>query len=96
MPFSSVPTACSPIAQSAPIGGRGAGRRSPGTIRSAVEAYPFGVSVAEHPREPGHLTVVSPKDALQRARPVPSDDDMAIEGITDEEWDAFERALADR
>lgn len=69
---------------------------APGTIRSAVEAYAFGVSVAEHPREPGHLTVVSPKEALQRAQPLPSDDDMAIEGITDEEWDAFERALADR
>ena len=62
----------------------------------AAEAYAFGVSVAEHPQDPGHLTVVSPKEALQRARPLPSDDDMAIEGITDEEWDAFERALADR
>lgn len=54
------------------------------------------MSVAEHPQEPGHLTVVSPKEALQRARPLPSDADMAVEGLTDDEWDAFEQALADR
>ena len=54
------------------------------------------MSVAEHPREPGHLIVVSPKEALQRARPLPSDADMAVEGLTDDEWDAFEQALADR
>jgi len=29
-------------------------------------------------------------------RPLPSDEDMAVEGLTDEEWDAFEQALADR
>jgi len=40
--------------------------------------------------------VVSPNEALKRARPLPSDDDMAIEDLTDDEWDAFERALADR
>jgi len=54
------------------------------------------VSVAENPQEPSHLTVVTPKEALQRALPLPSDDDMAVEGLTDEEWDAFEQALADR
>jgi len=40
--------------------------------------------------------VVTPKEALQRARTLPSDEDMAVEGLTDEEWDAFEQALADR
>ncbi len=54
------------------------------------------MSVAENPRGASHLTVVTPKEALQRARPLPSDDDMAVEGLTDEEWDAFENALADR
>ena len=55
-----------------------------------------GVSIAESPQEPNHLLVVPPKDALQHAHPLPSNDDMAIEGLTAEEWDAFEQALADR
>jgi len=54
------------------------------------------VALAEDPQESDHLTVVAPKDALQRARPLPSDDDMAVDGLTDDEWDAFEQALADR
>lgn len=63
---------------------------------TAGEAYARRVSVAENPRGSSHLTVVAPDEALQRARPLPSDDDMAIEGLTDEEWDAFKQALADR
>ena len=54
------------------------------------------MSVAENPQDSSHLTVVGPKEALQRAQPLPSDDDMAVEGLTDEEWAAFEHALADR
>jgi hypothetical protein len=54
------------------------------------------VSVAENRDESSHLTVVTPKEALQRAQPLPSNDDMAVEGLTDAEWDAFEHALADR
>ena len=60
------------------------------------EAYARRVSVAENPDGSSHLTVVAPYKSLERARPLPSDDDMAIEGLTDEEWDAFEQALADR
>lgn len=63
---------------------------------TAGEAYARRVSVAENPRGSSHLTVVAPDEALERARPLPSDDDMAIEGLTDEEWDAFKQALADR
>jgi len=63
---------------------------------TAGEAYARRVSVAENPYESSHLTVVAPDEALERARPLPSDDDMVIEGLTDEEWDAFEQALADR
>jgi hypothetical protein len=54
------------------------------------------VSVAENPHASSHLTLVASDQALERARPLPSDDDMAIDGLTDEEWDAFEQALADR
>lgn len=54
------------------------------------------MAVAENPQESGHLTVVAPNEALRRAQPLPSDDEMAVEGLTDDEWDAFEQALADR
>ncbi len=54
------------------------------------------MSVAENPDESDHLTVVTPREALERAQPLPSDDDMVVEGLTDQEWDAFEHALADR
>ncbi len=56
----------------------------------------MNVAVAENPQEPSHLTGVAPKEALQRAQPLPSHEDMAIEGLTDDEWDGFEQALADR
>mgnify|MGYP006952621480 CR=1 FL=1 len=65
-------------------------------VRTRVGAYPCKVSVAENPSESGNLTVVVPKDALLRAQALPSADDMAVEGVTAEEWDAFEQALADR
>lgn len=54
------------------------------------------VSVAPHPDEPTGLTVLDPEEALKRARPLPSDEEMAIEGLTDDEWKAFENALAER
>jgi hypothetical protein len=54
------------------------------------------MSVAENPKGSSHLTVVVAKDALQRAKPLPGDDDMAIDDLTDDEWDAFAQALADR
>jgi hypothetical protein len=43
--------------------------------------------------EAPRLTVLPPKEALRLARPMPTDEEMAIEGLTDEEWDAFEKAL---
>lgn len=53
------------------------------------------MSVAEQAPEP-HLTVLPPEEAARRARPLPSDDDMALDDVTDEEWDAFQQALAQR
>lgn len=46
--------------------------------------------------EPERLTLLPAREALRRARPLPSADDMAIEGLTDDEWKAFEAALKDR
>lgn len=45
--------------------------------------------------QPGVL-VLPPEEALRQARPVPSADELAIEGVTVEEWDAVQAALADR
>ena len=50
--------------------------------------------VAEGPDETSHIAVVTPKEALRRARPLPADDDVAVEGLTNAEWDAFEDALS--
>ena len=47
-------------------------------------------------REPAGLLVLPPAEALRRARPLPCDAEMAIEGLTEDEWKAFEKALADR
>jgi len=42
------------------------------------------------------MTVLPADEAARRARPLPSDDDMALDDVSDEEWDAFDRALAER
>lgn len=54
------------------------------------------MSIVPHSDAPSALTIVPPEEALKRARPLPSDDEMAIEGLTDDEWKAFEKALAER
>jgi hypothetical protein len=59
-------------------------------------AYPRRVSVAEGAGERNHLTLVTPTVAVERAMPLPTDADMAVEGLSEDEWNAFERALADR
>jgi len=53
------------------------------------------VSVVEEPREPV-LVVVPPEEALRRARPLPSADDFAIEGLTPDEWSTLNAVLAER
>jgi hypothetical protein len=52
------------------------------------------VSVADRVGESNPLTVVPPTEALERAVPLPTDADMAVESLSDDEWSAFERALA--
>ena len=59
-------------------------------------SYTQCMSVVSHSDEPAGLTVVLPDEALKRAQPLPSDDDMAITDLTDDEWKAFQKALADR
>ena len=52
------------------------------------------MSVVEQP-EPPAVAVVSAADALRLARPLPSPEELAIEGLTIEEWQALMDALAD-
>jgi len=54
------------------------------------------VSIASQPDEPSGLTVLPPEEALRRALPAPTAEELEIEGLTDEEWTAFELALASR
>ncbi len=53
------------------------------------------MSVAEQTPEP-HVVVLPPDEAARRARPLPSGEELALEDLTDEEWDAFQQALAER
>ena len=58
--------------------------------------YTALMSVVPHPDEPVSLTLLLPAEALKAARPVPNLEDLAIEGLTEAEWKAFEQALAER
>lgn len=56
-------------------------------------------SVSHEDDSPG-LTILSPDEALRRAKQgtlplLPPLEEMGIEGLTDEEWDAFQDALRD-
>lgn len=52
------------------------------------------MSTVEQPEEPT-VRVYSPDEALERARPLPARDHLVVEDVTDEEWTAFQEALAD-
>ena len=53
------------------------------------------VSVLEQPGQP-NLLVFEPEEGLRRAMPLPAEDELVIEDVTDEEWEAFHEALAER
>jgi hypothetical protein len=52
------------------------------------------VSTVEQPDEPS-VRFYPPDEALKRARPLPAPQDLVIEGLTDDEWAAFQEALAE-
>lgn len=54
------------------------------------------MSIASHPDDPAGLTVLPPDEAVEQALPVPRAEDLEIEGLTDQEWTAFEQALSER
>jgi len=57
-------------------------------------SYTEGVSTVEQPDEPA-VRAYPPDEALKRARPLPPRDRLVIEDVSDEEWAAFQEALAD-
>ena len=58
--------------------------------------YTGRMSVVPHPDDPVSLTLLPPAEALKAARRLSSVDELALEGVTDDEWAAFEQALAER
>jgi len=51
------------------------------------------VSSVEQPEEPA-VRIYPPDEAIKRARPLPPRDRLVIEDVPDEEWAAFQEALA--
>ncbi len=64
-------------------------------IGLAPGSYTGGVSSVEQPEEPTTVRVYPPDEALKRARPLPPRDRLVIKDVPDEEWAAFQEALAD-
>lgn len=64
--------------------------------RRALRETLVYVSVISPSDEPTGLIVLQPDEALKRARPAPKDEDLAIEDLTDAEWEAFTEALTGR
>jgi len=52
------------------------------------------VSTVEQPEEPS-VGVYPPAEALKRARPLPPRERLVIEDVPDDEWAAFQEALAE-
>ncbi len=52
------------------------------------------MSTVEQPEEPT-VRVYPPAEALKQARPLPPRDRLVLDDITDEEWKAFQEALAE-
>lgn len=51
------------------------------------------VSTVEQPEEPS-VHIYPPDEALERARPLPPRDELVLEDVSDDEWAAFQEALA--
>ncbi len=61
---------------------------------SARDGRLGAVSSIEQPEEPVVRTY-TPDEAIRRARPLPPRDRLVIEDVPEEEWAAFQAALAD-
>lgn len=61
----------------------------------ACPAYSGAMSVLEQPGQ-RHFLVLEPEEGLRRVKPLPAEADLVIEDVTDEEWEAFHEAIAER
>lgn len=61
---------------------------------NGAETYNPCMSVAQEPEEP-LIRVYDPEEAVACARPLPSKDVLVIRGVPDDEWTAFQSALAE-
>lgn len=52
--------------------------------------------VSEIEEDNASLTLLPADEAARWARPLPSDADLAMVDVTDDEWDAFDYAIASR
>lgn len=77
-----------------PAGGFGE-RDAPTTSRKTVDRPTLGsVTTAEQPAEP-RVKVYPPEEALQRTQPLPPRDRLVIEDVPQDDWTAFQEALAE-
>lgn len=56
----------------------------------------MAMSVVPQPEDPSGPVMLAPELALRSARPIPSAEELEIDGLTDEESTAFENAIAER
>jgi hypothetical protein len=77
------------------VGLDGSGLRTLRRVRSS-QPYMAFIAVVPKPEDVAGLTLLAPEEALRQARPLPSDGELAIEGLTDVGWEALEKAPAER
>jgi hypothetical protein len=53
------------------------------------------MSTAEQPHDEPRVRVYPPEEALRRAKPLPPRERLVLDGVPDDEWQAFQEALAD-
>lgn len=51
---------------------------------------------AANDADPAHVKVVPIDEALRLAKPLPPPGEIGIDDLTDDEWDAFVRALTEQ
>ena len=52
------------------------------------------MSIAEQPDDP-RMRVLPPAEALRRAKPLPPREQLVIEDVSEDDWTAFQEALAE-
>ncbi|MGF1597930.1 MAG: hypothetical protein ACFCVK_13520 [Acidimicrobiales bacterium] len=88
-------TCASDVQPNCPLGESGEWIGYPGGVWT-IDPACTEIEIATGSRTTTAKLPIGAVEALRLARPLPNDAEMAIEGLTDEEWAAFEQALAER